>query len=178
MDDRESRFNVSTMVAWKKSESKWQKETLLSWENTWVCREELTVLRARVQNESTPPFWKKVCALKVTANQTNVGEKRKPLYRKEKLGCLQVSVLHTKAGGGKIQASGLWREINSDLQTSSYQWTLGVGVPEVREPVQPSMVTDYRETPRAKLQVWWDLRLRTQVRECVTGLLSSADSTC
>lgn len=75
----------------------------------------------------TLPFWQNVCSLKITANQTNVEEKRKLLYIKEKLRCLQVSVHHAKAGGGKISGAGLWRESDSDPQMSSHQETSGSG---------------------------------------------------
>lgn len=83
----------------------------------------------------------------------NVEEKRKPLYMKEKSGFLQVSVYHTKARGGKISAAGLWRECDSDPQTSSHLRTSGVRVPEVRECIQQSLVTDYRATSCTKLHV-------------------------
>lgn len=87
------------------------------------------------------------------ANQTNVAEKRKLLYIEEELGCLQASIHHVKIRGSEISAAGLWRESDSDPQTSSHQQTRGVGVLEVRERVGQSMVTDHRATPCAKLHV-------------------------
>lgn len=133
MEDRESRFNVTITDGLEEVRIKWQKEILLSWKNTWVCREELTVLCARAWNENTLHFWQNVCFLKIMANQTNVAEKRKLLYIEEELGCLQASIHHVKIRGSEISAAGLWRESDSDPQTSSHQQTTGVGVLEVRE---------------------------------------------
>ena len=106
MEDRESRFNVTITDGLEEVRIKWQKEILLSWKNTWVCREELTVLCARAWNENTLHFWQNVCFLKIMANQTNVAEKRKLLYIEEKLGCLQASIHHVKIRGSEISAQG------------------------------------------------------------------------